>query len=384
MKHAVLGCGMMGTAAIYDLTKNPNVTRIIAADLDIEKAKAARDRLDDDRIEPVEIDVGRPEETARKLDGVDAILGAVHYKYNVALTGIAIDIGAHFCDLGGNNTVVDQQLQLTKAAARADVSVIPDCGLAPGMVSLIVAHGDKEFHELSYIKIRVGGLPQHPKPPLDYKIVFSVEGLINEYIEPVRIIRNGKLETIEPLSELEHITTFASPFDHLEAFTTSGGTSTLVNTYNGRVRNLDYKTIRYPGHCEKIKTLYQLGYFSSDALSMNGHSLAPREMSALVLKEALSNEDTDVVLVVVELFGRIGPGNKRLTWRLVDYHNTETGLSAMARCTAFPAVIISQMQAEGKIRLAGALPQELAVPTDIFFDELKKRGIEFETTLEDA
>lgn len=383
MKHAVLGCGMMGTAAIYDLTKNPNVTHILAADLDLAKAEAARRWLDDDRIEPVEIDVGKPGETARKLEGVDAILGAVHYKYNVELTRIAINLGAHFCDLGGNNSIVDQQLQLTKAAARAGVSVIPDCGLAPGMVSIVVAHGEKEFHELTDINIRVGGLPQHPKPPLGYKLVFSIEGLINEYIEPVRLIRNGKLETTEPLSELEHVTTFASPFDSLEAFTTSGGTSTLVNTYLGRVRNLDYKTIRYPGHCERIKTLHQLGFFSSEPMEIDDRQITPRSVSGRVLENALSNEDTDVVLVSVELTGKVGPRIKRLLYRLVDSHDTSTGLSAMARCTAFPAIIISQMQAEGKVRAAGALPQELAVPTDIFFEELVKREIKFEEIFED-
>lgn len=378
MQIAVLGCGMMGTAAIYDLTRNSAITRIIAADIDIERARELKERFGDDRIDPVAIDVGNLNEVRSKFTGTNAILGAIHYKYNFELSKIAIEIGSHFCDLGGNNSVVDEQMTLSDKAKSADMSIIPDCGLAPGMVSVVVAHGEMRFDSLDDIHIRVGGLPQTPEPPLDYKLVFSVEGLINEYVEPVRAIRDGRLVTLPPMSEIEQLS-FPSPFDKLEAFTTSGGTSTLVQTYAGRVKNLDYKTIRYPGHCEKIKMLMDLGFFSSEKIYAGGKKVTPRSVTGAILEEALLNDDKDSVLIQVELIGNTGGRRRSLKYRLVDYHDDTTGMSAMMRTTAFPAIIIAQMQADGRITSRGTVPQELAVPPEIFFEELERRNIRFDT-----
>jgi lysine 6-dehydrogenase len=379
MQIAVLGCGMMGTAAIYDLTKNSAITKIIAADIDIDKARELKERFGDDRIDPIAIDVGNLTDVRSMLTGTNAILGAIHYKYNFELSKIAIDLGSHFCDLGGNNSVVDEQMTLSDGAKNAGVSIIPDCGLAPGMVSIVVAHGEKNFDSLDDIHIRVGGLPQTPEPPLNYKLVFSVEGLINEYVEPVRAIRDGKLVTLPPMNEIEELS-FPSPFDKLEAFTTSGGTSTLVQTYSDRVRNLDYKTIRYPGHCEKIKMLIDLGFFSSEKIYAGGKKVTPRAVAGAILEEALLNDDKDSVLIQVELIGTTGGKKRSLRYRLIDYHDDNTGLSAMMRMTAFPAIIVAQMQADGRVTSRGTVPQELAVPPEIFFEELERRNIMFETT----
>lgn len=377
MRLAVLGCGLMGTAAVYDLTRNNSLSKIIAADVDVSRAVALRNRFGDDRIEPVKLDVDNLSDVEEKLVGTKAILGAIHYRYNYELSKVAIEIGAHFCDLGGNNSVVDEQMTLSSDAQKAGVSIIPDCGLAPGMVSVVVAHGMKKFDTVHDVRIRVGGLPHHPKPPLNYKLVFSVEGLINEYIEPVRAIRDGRVVTLDPLTDMESLS-FPAPFEKLEAFTTSGGTSTLVSTLLGRVNNLDYKTIRYPGHCEKMKLLLDLGFFSSDPVQTSVGKVAPRALTGPVFERALTNDDTDCVLVQVEIVGLSGGSKSALRYRLIDHHDSRTGLSAMMRTTAFPAIIISQMQADGRITARGTVPQELAVPPEPFMDELAKRGIVYE------
>jgi len=382
MQLAVLGCGMMGTAAIYDLIQNSRITRIIAADIDIDKARELRDRFGDGRIDPVAIDVNDLDDVRTQLAGSKAILGAIHYKYNYELSKLAVELGSHYCDLGGNNSVVDEQMTLSDEAKRTGVSIIPDCGLAPGMVSVVVTHGESQFDTLRDIHIRVGGLPQHPEPPLNYKLVFSVEGLINEYVEPVRAIRDGKLVMLPPLSEIEELS-FPAPFEKLEAFTTSGGTSTLVKTYSGKIENLDYKTIRYPGHCEKMKMLMGLGFFSSEKIYAGGKKVTPRTVTGAIFEEALLNDDKDSVLVQVELVGQIAGKLRSLKYRLIDYHDDSTGLSAMMRMTAFPAIIISQMQADGRITARGTVPQELAVPPEPFFEELAKRKIVFETVWTD-
>jgi lysine 6-dehydrogenase len=383
MQLAVLGCGMMGTAAVYDLTQNLSITKIIAADIDMEKAVELKRRFGGDRITPVAIDVNDIGDVREKLAGSKAILGAIHYKHNYDLSRMAIDIGAHFCDLGGNIWVVDKQMSLDEEAKRADVSIIPDCGLAPGMVAVVVAHGVQRFDSLKDIHIRVGGLPQNPKPPLDYALVFSIEGLINEYVEPARVIRNGELVEVPPLTEIEELS-FPAPFEKLEAFITSGGTSTLVSTYLGKIENLDYKTIRYPGHCSKVKTLSDLGYFSSEQIDVCGQKLSPREFSGTVLTNALRDGDRDCVLVQVELIGKVGGRSRRLTYRLIDYFDNQTRLTAMMRTTAFPAAIVSQMQADGTITARGTVPQELAVPPEQFLEELAKRNIKYEEIWSDS
>src|ERR1044072_7174306 len=133
------------------------------------------------------------------------------------------------------------------------------------MVSVLAMHGAREVDQLDEIHIRVGGLPQNPRPPLDYQIVFSVEGLINEYVERARVIREGQLVEVESLTELETLD-FPDPYGRMEAFQTSGGTSTLPETFAGRVKELDYKTIRYPGHCARFRLLLALRLATSETV----------------------------------------------------------------------------------------------------------------------
>jgi lysine 6-dehydrogenase len=290
---------------------------------------------------------------------------------------MAVEMGAHFCDLGGNIWMVDKQMTLDEDAKRAGVSIIPDCGLAPGMVAVVVAHGFARFDSVKDIHIRVGGLPQNPRPPLDYMLVFSVEGLINEYVEPARVIRNGELVEVPSLTEIETLS-FPKPFEKLEAFITSGGTSTLVNTYRGKVENLDYKTIRYPGHCAKVKAINDLGFLSSESIDVGGQRVTPRQVTGSLFTKALTHDDRDAVLVQVQLDGKVDSVGRSLKYRLIDYHDDKTGLTAMMRSTAFPAIIVSQMQADGRITATGTVPQEIAVPPQLFLDELANRNIVYE------
>jgi lysine 6-dehydrogenase len=247
------------------------------------------------------------------------------------------------------------------------------------MVAVVVANCVRRFDKVRDIRIRVGGLPQNPKPPLNYMLVFAIEGLINEYVEPARAIRQGELVVLESLTELEELS-LGPGFDKLEAFVTSGGSSTLVKTYLGKVDNLDYKTIRYPGHCEKVRALRELGFFSSRELLIGEHRVVPREVTGSLLSTALEDDDKDCVLAQVKLIGNIDGKLRGLEYRLIDYYDEKTGLTAMQRTTAFPAAIVSQMQAEGRVPARGAVPQELAVPPQAFLDELANRSIRFEET----
>ncbi len=374
MKILVLGAGRMGYGAAFDLVHNsPDVELVTIADLDLKKAEAAAEKVGTSRIDAHHIDTSNHSDVARLMTGHDAVISCVNYWYNESLSQAAIEQGAHFCDLGGNNYVVDAQLALDEEARAAGVSIIPDCGLAPGMVSILAMHGAAQFERLDEIHIRVGGLPQDPKPPLDYQLVFSVEGLINEYIEVARVIRDGKITEVPSMTELESLQ--FDGFPPLEAFQTSGGTSTLPDTFLGKIKELDYKTIRYAGHCEKFKTMIDLGLCSSDEIVADFVKVKPRKVFGELLQQNLPADGPDHVLVRLEFVGAAAGEAKSLRYDIVDKQDDKTGLSAMMRTTAFPASIIAQMMAKGDVLERGATPQEKAIDPNIFVTELDRRNI---------
>lgn len=369
MRMLVLGAGRMGLGAVHDLVSQPDVTGVTVADYELSKAEAIASRYPG-RVVAAQIDCNDPAAVVALMRGHASAISCVNYWLNERLARAAIEAGTNFCDLGGNNDVVDAELALDAEARAAGVNIIPDCGLAPGMVAVLVAHQAVQFEKIDEIHIRVGGLPQDPKPPLDYQLVFSVEGLINEYIEPARIIRDGKVATVESMTELESLT-FPEPFGEMEAFQTSGGTSTLVETFLGKVQHLDYKTIRYPGHCDKFKAMIDLGLCSSDPIDVDGTAVKPRRVLGELLVKNLPHDEPDVVLVRVETSG----GGKRVRYDIIDRADPETGLSAMMRTTAFPASIVALMMARNQTTSKGALPQERCIPPDAFMTELAARKI---------
>ena len=215
--------------------------------------------------------------------------------------------------------------------------------------------------------------PQDPQPPLDYQLVFSVEGLINEYIEAARVIRSGELRVIESMTEIESLE--FEGFPPLEAFQTSGGTSTLPDTFLGKIRELDYKTIRYAGHCEKFRTMIDLGLCSSDEIVVDFQNVKPRKVFGKLLQLHLPADGPDYVLIRLDFVGGKNGETKRLRYDIVDKHDEVTGLSAMMRTTAFPASIIAQMMARGDVLVRGATPQEKAIDPEKFVAGLERRNI---------
>lgn len=374
MKILVLGAGRMGHGAAFDLVHNsPDVNAVTIADLDRTKAVEVAAKVGTDRVDAREIDTSNYDNVVALMRGHDAAISCVNYWYNESLSRAAIETGTNFCDLGGNNYVVDAQLAMDAEAKAAGINIIPDCGLAPGMVSLLAMHGAARFEEVEEIHIRVGGLPQHPQPPLNYQLVFSVEGLINEYIEVARVIRDGKITEVESMTEVESLS--FDGFPPLEAFQTSGGTSTLPDTFLGKIRELDYKTIRYAGHCEKFKTMIDLGLCSSEEMVVDYQKVTPRKVFGELLQKHLPADGPDYVLVRLDFVGRSGGETKRLRYDIVDKHDESLGLSAMMRTTAFPASIIAQMMARGDVLMRGATPQEKAIDPDMFVAELGRRDI---------
>lgn len=374
MKILVLGAGRMGLGAVFDLIRNsPEVEAVTVADFDLKKAEEVAEKVDSARVTPHHVDVSNISDVADLMRPHDSAISCVNYWYNVELSQAAIATNTNFCDLGGNNYIVDKQLALDNQAKKAGINIIPDCGLAPGMVSVLAMHGAKRFDETHEIHIRVGGLPQKPKTALQYQLVFSVEGLINEYIEVARVIREGKITEVESMTEIENLS--FDDFPPLEAFQTSGGTSTLPETFLGKVRELDYKTIRYAGHCEKFKTMIDLGLCSSEEILVDYQKIVPRKVFGELLQKYLPADEPDYVLVRLDFVGTKDGKTQKLRFDIVDKQDEQTGLSAMMRTTAFPASIIAQMMAKSDVLQRGATPQEKAIDSDKFVAELTRRNI---------
>ncbi|CAN5455898.1 saccharopine dehydrogenase C-terminal domain-containing protein [soil metagenome] len=374
MRILVLGAGRMGYGAAFDLVHNsPDVESVTVADFDLKKAEHVAESVGTSRIAAEQIDAANYDDVVTLMSDHDSAISCVNYWYNEPLSKAAIETVTNFCDLGGNNYVVDSQLALDGEAKDAGINIIPDCGLAPGMVSILAMHGAAKFDDIQEIHIRVGGLPQDPKPPLNYQLVFSLEGLINEYVEVARVIREGKITEVDSMTEVEELS--FEGFPPLEAFQTSGGTSTLPDTFLGRIGELDYKTIRYAGHCEKFKTMIDLGLCSSEEMVVDFAKVTPRKVFGDLLQKHLPADGPDYVVVRLDFVGSKHGSTKMLRYDIVDKHDEKTGLSAMMRTTAFPASIIAQMMARGDVLERGSTPQEKAIEPDSFVRELERRNI---------
>ncbi len=371
--YAVLGAGLQGTAAAYDFGRFGQAAQIFLADLHEEKAAAEAERinklLQKDLVVPAHIDVTSLPAVEQFLRGVKVCLSAVPYYYNVDLARAAVRAGTHFCDLGGNTEVVFQEHELADMARTQKVTIAPDCGLAPGMSNILSVYGMRQLRHPRKVRIYVGGLPQDPKPPLGYSLTFNIEGLTNEYFGKAFILRHGEITEIEAFSELETLE-FTDPPGQCEAFITVGGTSTCPWTFAGVLEEFVEKTVRYPGHYDRMKAILDLGLLDTRPVIVDGVEVIPRNVFHAVAGPRLMDEDPrDLVVLRIDVEGDDG----RVRIELHDFYDEETGFTAMQRTTGFGAAIIGIMLANDVFK-PGSIRLEEAVDPEAYFEELRKRG----------
>ncbi len=386
MHVAVIGAGLMGRAITSDLINNSSFEKVTLVDKSKKALNETSQIIKNDRLHLSEFDINNDEKNEDLICSADVVISAVPYYFNLSLTKLCIHHHTHFIDLGGNNRVVSQQRDLSENAKKNQVTIIPDSGLAPGLVSIITKDIVEKSDDVESVHLRVGGLPVHPKPPLNYEIVFSPNGLINEYTEDALVLQNGQI-TMKPSMTEREVIEFPGPFGKMEAFITSGGSSTLPYTYQDKINNLDYKTIRYPGHCEKMKTILDLGFGSTKPIAVDKTMISPRKMLISLLKQSLPKTNGDVVLLKV--LSKVKRKNKymNIQYRLIDYFDKQTGFTAMMRTTGFPVAITADLLARNIITQQGVFCPEEIIPPSLFFDELRKRDIDIkikETSVENG
>ena len=378
MKLLVLGAGLQGCACAYDLLQNPNISQVTLADL--RPIKLPRFLAGDwkGRLCTIQLDVTDSAAVHAAFQGHAAVMSAIPYYYNGPMAKAAVDCGCHFSDLGGNTDIVLEQKKLHDRALAKGVSVIPDCGLAPGMVNILAAEGIRRLDQAEKVKIFVGGLPQSPEPPLNYQIVYSLEGALDYYTTPSWVLRGGKPTQVDALSEVE-LVEFPSPVGTLEAFHTGGGISTLPFAYSGKIDTMEYKTLRYPGHVAVMRPIRELGLLANEPVEVKGKKVAPRDVFIAAVHPKLHKpEGRDLVALQVQVTGQKRGKPARVTFRLIDYYDALHGISAMMRTTGYSLSITGQMQVDGRVTAKGVHTPDEAIPFVAYVSELAKRGIEIQ------
>ncbi|MBI3811528.1 MAG: saccharopine dehydrogenase NADP-binding domain-containing protein [Nitrospirae bacterium] len=380
--YLILGAGRQGTACAYDLARFGEADRITLADANRDYAQKSVDRLrrllspsTKTQLEAAAVAVQNHSELVDRLRGAGAVMSAVPYYFNPLVAKAAIEAAVPMCDLGGDIEVVLEEMRLSNLAKAAGISIIPDCGLAPGMNNLLAVYGMQRLDETSSVQIRCGGLPQTPRPPLGYRLVFNLEGMLNNYFGKAFVLRNGKVIEIESFTELEEIR-FPKPLGECEAFVTAGATSTCPWTFEGRLNSYDYKTVRYPGHYEKIRLMREMGLLDRRPVTVKGATVVPRDLFVKVVGDKIAfPEDSDLVVLRVICRGRKNRKPVELVLDVLELYDPATGFSAMERTTGFSTAIVAAMLARGDIKDKGVVPLETAVPAGPFVKELSRRGI---------
>ena len=378
MKVVVLGAGLMGKETARDLVKSDDVQKVYLADLHVRQAEEFAAELKSDKLEVLLLDATNDAQLGDVMALGDVVVNALFYIFNEKVARTAIERGVHSIDLGGHiGGATEAVLKLTEEAKAKGVTIIPDLGVAPGMINVLSGYGAGKLDEVETIKIFVGGIPVKPKPPLNYNVVFSLEGVFDHYTDPSHVIRNGELKEVPSLSEIELIK--FEGFGELEAFHTSGGTSTLTESFS-EVETLEYKTIRYKGHAKKFQLLVDLGLLSRDnEVTVEGKTVKVRD----VMREHLSpqlrlGEKSDAVLLRVLVSGKKDGSPITYEYDLLTKKETSENITAMARATANTMSIVAQMIGTGEISKHGVYPPEKIVPGDHYIAELKKRGVVIE------
>jgi lysine 6-dehydrogenase len=378
MKLLVLGAGLQGCACAYDLLQNPATTTVTLADVRPEKLPSFLQRDWGGRLRTVKLDVTDAAAVAHAFQGQAAVMSAIPYYYNGPMAKAAVEAGSHFSDLGGNTEIVLEQKKLHGEALAKGISIIPDCGLAPGMVNILAAEGIRRLDRAEKVKIFVGGLPQSPEPPLNYQIVYSLEGALDYYTTPSWVLRGGRPVQVDALSEVEPVE-FPSPVGTLEAFHTGGGISTLPFAYQGKIDVMEYKTLRYPGHAAVVRPIRELGLLGNEPIEVKGKKVVPRDVFiAAVHPRLFKPEGRDLVALQVQVSGTRGGKPHSVAFRLLDYYDVKHGISAMMRTTGYSLSITGQMQVDGRVKAKGVHTPDEAMPFDAYVSELGKRGVRIE------
>lgn len=375
----VLGAGRVGAAIARDLAGDPAVA-VSAADADPAALDRLRETPEGASIRICPADLADPVAIARVLDGEDLAIGAVPGPMGFQTLRRVLDTGVHAVDISFGE---EDPLILDDAARSRGRTAIVDAGVAPGLSNLILGHHEARLAETFRFECLVGGIPADPVPPWHYKAPFSPIDVIAEYTRPARFRRAGQ-PVVEPA--LEGLEVVELPgVGRLEAFLTDG-LRTLLDS--SRTPDLIEKTLRWPGHADRIRVLRDSGFFDTAPLQVDGRSVSPLALSSALLFDAWRYQpgEADITVMRVIVEGRDDRGRVRHTYQLFDRYDPASDTSAMARTTGYTASALARLVLDGRFRRPGIAPPEAVAAVDGALDHvlgcLRDRGVAIDHTVE--
>lgn len=376
-RYAILGAGRQGVSAAYDLARFGEAEEIILYDLSWSGASRGAEKINQLTGKNIAqgkfLDVRDSGEVRKAFHGVNTALSAVPYLYNLTLTEAAIDTGTNLCDLGGHTSTSREILVLGESGKEKGVTIIPDCGMAPGLNINLGIHAMSFLEEPEELFIWDGGLPQNPTPPWNYISTFHINGLTNEYHADASFIRGGKVTDVPCLTEIEALS-FDSPLGTLEAAVTSGGLSTTPWALKNELKKLENKTLRYPGHWQTFEAYKRLGLFELETVDVGDTKVVPREFFHTLLEPKITSEEVRDIAVIRTKCNGIKNGKPgSCTVELIDTFDDHTGFTAMEKMTGWHIAIVAHLAARGDLP-AGALTVDKLLDGKKLEEECKKRG----------
>ncbi|HEX7320380.1 MAG TPA: saccharopine dehydrogenase C-terminal domain-containing protein [bacterium] len=364
MNICVLGGGMQGRVAAFDLARSGHLVTV----LDIDRSNLRRLR-GTPLIKTVRFDAGdrRSLVTFIKKHRYDAVLGALPAALGFGAMQCAIEAR---CDMVDMSYLTEDPFLLNTKARKQGVRIIPDAGFAPGLSNLIVGRAASEIKKIDRLRILVGGIPQDPRPPFNYRITWSPADLIEEYLRPARIVHDHRKVVILALTGIEEFT--VRGIGRLECFYTDG-LRTLLKTLKS-IRHMEEKTIRYPGHAALFKTLIAGGFLGTKPLKNGPCGFRPKDLTVQVLRDVLSQgSERDISILIIE----IRSDRARRRYMCVDRYDRRRHMTSMTRMTAFSGSLFTQCfkQYPG----CGVIPPEqlgqVAPIFEFIITRLARRGI---------
>ncbi|HEX9429124.1 MAG TPA: saccharopine dehydrogenase C-terminal domain-containing protein, partial [Candidatus Bathyarchaeia archaeon] len=311
MKILVIGCGKVGTEIVRDLAKEPEVDSVIAADASSENLK----RLGSlEKIKTRRLDISQKKTVLQAMRSVDLVCGALPGRLGFQIMTCAVEAGRDLVDI---SYTPENPFRLHRKALEKEIVLVPQCGVAPGLSNMCVGDALRRLGSFSRVRIFVGGLPRKPVPPLNYRIVFSLEDVINEYSRPVTVIEKGERKLVEPLTGRGFLN--FPGVGKLEYFLTDG-LGSLPRSFP-KVREMYELTLRYPGHADMMNVLRVLGFFDRRRLQVDGFEIEPRKLSLALLKDAMSlGGPEDLLALRAEVEGGAG-GRRKVMYEVLDYYD---------------------------------------------------------------
>lgn len=385
MTITVLGAGSIGASVVRELcARTGEVEQVQVCDTRSQALQRLHEQVDADQfLRSFQVDVRDTGVLSQIVKGSDCVISCVPAELNPELAELCLDVGVHFCDLGGEDALVDQQLALDERAREKGVWIVPNCGLAPGLVNVVCLHGIDRLDRAEAAHLRVGDVPLHPEPPFNFRVSWSAERILSDYTNPAQLIEDGQVVEAEALSREEAIE-FEDPFGQMEAFCTQGGLSTLTDTLAGHVEALDHKTIRWPGHAHQMRFVIGLGLAEERKIGVRTH-LTYRDLLVRRMRKRLGGDYEDAVLMRVLLRGEQDGRPTTLVYEMVERYDPATQQTAMMRCTAVPTVVAALFLArEGTVSGGGADVPEQVIPRDQFLEGVADRGLNIQSERHDG